>query len=289
MGVVRRVRAWRRYRWMLRRLAELDRKDAAGGQRVHSPRGRGLSKGEVIFLLSVPALAGVLYLLVNAFPSLLGTHYWQQGLSPARPPSSAATGPFAFEATMPSGRPVSYDRCHPIHYVINPAGMPKQGIELINDAVQTISAASGLKFVDDGLTQERPDPNRQPSPSTYSHHWVPVLIAWVNHAEYPGIERDIDGIGGSTEIIPAGPESAHYVTGQVVLSRDNLTEMLSGRNGYVEARAIVEHELGHVVGLAHVHDPDELMNPEYIGLTGLGPGDRQGLAQLGSGPCLPDF
>ena len=46
------------------------------------------------------------------------------------------------------------------------------------------------------------------------------------------------------------------------------------------------HELGHVVGLAHVHDASELMNPENVGLTRLGPGDRAGLAALGSGRCF---
>ena len=45
------------------------------------------------------------------------------------------------------------------------------------------------------------------------------------------------------------------------------------------------HELGHVVGLDHVKDRHELMNPEYLGLDTWGPGDRQGLAVLGAGPC----
>ncbi len=45
------------------------------------------------------------------------------------------------------------------------------------------------------------------------------------------------------------------------------------------------HELGHVVGLNHVHDRRELMNGANLGRTVFGPGDRRGLALLGQGPC----
>jgi len=47
------------------------------------------------------------------------------------------------------------------------------------------------------------------------------------------------------------------------------------------------HELGHVVGLAHVHDPAQIMFNDNIGQTDLGDGDRRGLAALGAGPCRP--
>ena len=273
---------------MSRQLAALDRKDAATTAPARPARQSRLSKGELAFLLAVPTIAGALYVLVHAFPSLLGKHPWQTGTSPVRPPSQAATGPFSFEASTPSGRPVSYSHCRPIHYVVNPAGMPKQGRQMIHEAVQAISDASRLKFVDDGLTNEPPAKDRPPSPSSYSHHWYPLLIAWADHSQYPDIEKDIEGIGGSTGISLHGPESEQYVSGQIVLSRDGIAKMLTGRDGYVEARAIIEHELGHVVGLGHVKNPQELMNPEYTGQPGLAAGDRQGLALLGSGPCLPD-
>ncbi len=53
---------------------------------------------------------------------------------------------------------------------------------------------------------------------------------------------------------------------------------------------MILHELVHVVGLAHVDDPTELMHPEsQDGVTALGPGDRAGLARLGQGPCVPDL
>ena len=58
-------------------------------------------------------------------------------------------------------------------------------------------------------------------------------------------------------------------------------------HGTESLRAIVLHELGHIVGLAHVDDPHELMYGDNIGMTDFGPGDLTGLARLGQGACAP--
>ncbi len=70
------------------------------------------------------------------------------------PVTDAPTGAHAFIQTTPDGRPVTYDPCRPIHYVVNPTGMPDGGLELVRMAVREISAASGLAFAEDGVTLE---------------------------------------------------------------------------------------------------------------------------------------
>ena len=55
--------------------------------------------------------------------------------------------------------------------------------------------------------------------------------------------------------------------------------------GLEVARAIAMHELGHLVGLAHVDDERELMDAQNHGQVDFGPGDRRGLARLGRGRC----
>ena len=50
-------------------------------------------------------------------------------------------------------------------------------------------------------------------------------------------------------------------------------------------QAVDLHELAHVVGLGHVAEPMELMFVDNSGQVELGPGDREGLARLGSVPC----
>ncbi|HRK47813.1 MAG TPA: matrixin family metalloprotease, partial [Nocardioides sp.] len=75
-----------------------------------------------------------------------------------------------------------------------------------------------------------------------------------------------------------------YITGLVVLDTDayDRMELLGDRGSEV---LILAHELGHVLGLDHVEDSDELMNAEYVGQTGFGPGDREGLERLHDLPC----
>ncbi len=52
-----------------------------------------------------------------------------------------------------------------------------------------------------------------------------------------------------------------------------------------EGRAILLHELGHLVGLDHVDSTDELMFADNVGKQEFGTGDLNGLVRLGKGRC----
>jgi hypothetical protein len=94
----------------------------------------------------------------------------------------------------------------------------------------------------------------------------------------------VAGLGGSPVIAtPYGGQ--RRVAGTIALSRD-VYASLTERHDDDEARAVLLHEFGHVLGLAHVDSPRELMNEDNIGLTHFGPGDREGLRLLGQGPCV---
>lgn len=243
------------------------------------PRRRTSTTFSVVVTAAI--LAGVVLLHPSAqmetLRGLIGLG--RERLLPA-PAIEARGGAYAFAATQPgSDEPVAWDPCSPVSYAVNPAGMPAGARPLVDRAIARISAATGLAFEDDGDTDRRP----------FTGSLVPlgggrpVVIGWGDEAEFPELAGSVAGLGG------AAPEEGargrrHYVTGGIVLDTAAITDVAVAEQPRV-VEAIVVHELAHVVGLAHVPEPMELMFADNTGQVELGPGDREGLARLGAVPC----
>lgn len=188
---------------------------------------------------------------------------------------------YAFAMLQPDGRaPVTWDGCREIRYVVNPDGAPAGHLDTVTAAAADLERASGLRFRYDGTTDDRTFEDRA-GPFGSS---PPVLIAWATPDEVPDLAGDVAGVGGA-EARSVAPDRLAYVTGMVVLDRDAFAAMAGRPGGAGLQRAVVEHELGHVLGLGHVDDPTQLMYAETTGRRHLAPGDRAGLAVLGGGPC----
>ena len=225
-------------------------------------------------------------------------------LETADAPADAApgSGPYAFNMLAADGvTPVSYDPCRPIPYVVRPDGAPAEGDQLLDEAIAMVAEATGLTFVHEGETDEAPTPDGDRDfyqLERYGERIAPVLIAWSNDDEAPELGSD-DG-GESETLGYAYSDATHatddesdtaptiYVTGEVVLDAPDLQWELDEGDGYESVRAVIAHELAHLVGLDHVDDPGELMNPMMEELVEFGPGDLAGLALLGQGRCYPD-
>lgn len=206
-----------------------------------------------------------------------------------RPVTPATTSSsYAFIRTQSGGDPVTYDPCRPIHYVVRSAQAPPGGAALVKEAIDRVSRATGLRFVADGGTTELPSRNRAAfQPSRYGDRWAPVLIAWRTAKQYPPLDGDTVGEGGSVAIGVEGKPTV-FVSGQVVLDAPDLKAMMRNAGGRDEALGVLLHELGHVVGLDHVKDRSQLMYRSTVrGVTDFGDGDLTGLAALGRGPCAP--
>ncbi len=187
-------------------------------------------------------------------------------------------GTYAFVVTTAEGDPVGWDHCEPIHYVVNPSGGPDDWENTVEAGVEEISDASGFEFTFDGTSDERSFDERLTDPRDPP----PVLIAWADASELPDLEGSTAGIGGSTPVRSGG--RVRFVTGIVVLDSESYDRMEITGDTTAE-RLILAHELGHVLGLDHVEDVGELMNAEYVGQRGFGPGDREGLKRLHALPC----
>lgn len=194
---------------------------------------------------------------------------------------------YAFAATKKNGEPVAFSSCDPIHIVVNGKHAVPDADRMLREALDRVSEASGLTFVVDGPSQELPDSVRAAT-NTSTMTWTnrPALVAWLSPQEDEGLGRDAIGLGGPIETGYYIDANRHYVTGTVSLDGPALQAIMLRPNGWAQARAVVMHEVGHMVGLGHVDSTAEVMAPKGSHITEFGAGDREGLRLLGDGPCF---
>ncbi|MGF1661081.1 MAG: peptidase, partial [Kineosporiaceae bacterium] len=209
--------------------------------------------------------------------------------SPSPPPGGSSS--YVFTATQDDGTtPVAYDPCRQLRYVVRPDHAPPEADALLQEAFAAVSRATGLRATAAGATDEPPALERPPyQPERYGQAWAPVLVAWVTPEEVPGVAGDVLGLAGSVSA-RAGDLPAVYVSGTVYLDGPQLSELYARPGGRDLVRSTLEHELGHLVGLAHVDDATQLMYPRATGdVATFQAGDLAGLVRLGTGPCVPEL
>jgi hypothetical protein len=192
------------------------------------------------------------------------------------PLEAAGGGTYAYMSTQPDTDdvPVTYDPCETIRIEVNDERAPRDADEILEEALAQMEDLTGLAFDVVGTTDAEPlaDGDIRDG-DTYR----PVQLSWSDADTVPELAGDVAGLGGSTWIEDDGYR--WYVTGDVVLDADDLE-----RFGREVTMMVLLHELGHLVGLAHVDSTAELMHPSSGG-PDWGPGDLVGLEQLGGGRC----
>ncbi|GAB3085052.1 matrixin family metalloprotease [Pedococcus soli] len=209
-------------------------------------------------------------------------------------PRPAADDPraYAFMRETAGGVPVTWDPCLHIRLVVNSRFAPQGADVLLAEAVERVNAASGLTLEVVGPTSEEPDPQqtqRELALGRPGGSRAPVLVAWTTPDVMPKLKGSTIGLGGPIYRYGDSMDRAKYIGGVVTFDSPAMAQVLRGPDGHAMARAIVMHELGHLVGLNHVDNTSQVMAPSaHHGVYEFAAGDRAGLARLGSGGCPYD-
>ena len=205
---------------------------------------------------------------------------------------ASVPGAFAFLSRDDEGAPLRFDPCHAVRYTINPDGAPAGAVSDVHEAFRRTGAITGIEFRFAGFTGETHqriggDGRVSYQPGRYGDVWAPILVSFVNESDEPVLTGNVLGYGGSTSYWTSSSDPA-YVTGEIVLDRD-LSLVQPGFGPGMTRGNLIQHELGHVIGLDHVEDRGELMFEAISERSpdGYSAGDRTGLAHLGAAAgCL---
>ena len=210
-------------------------------------------------------------------------------LGTAPVPETTSTS-YAFLETQETAKgrtvAVAWSPCRPIHAVVDASGAPKGFVPDVVAALGAVSLATGLVFVIDGLTTEPATTDRASfQPTRYGDRWAPVLVRFADADAVPDLEGDVVGLATTESVQDRRSGLAFYVSAAVYLDTTMLKEPdFRGVPVYVP---VLLHELGHVVGLDHIGDPDQMMHPSSSDVFTFQEGDLAGLGQLGEGACAP--
>ena len=171
-----------------------------------------------------------------------------------------------------------WDPCGVIRWKFNPAGGYAGSLATLRRAVAAVAAATGLRFSYRGTTRKIAFRD-----SARAAH-TDLLISWAS-------PRQVHLLAGSVvgDAMSSTGFDGYYADGEMALDRTAHLRHGFHASGAVDWGQVMLHELGHVVGLAHVSSRAEIMFPSTTRTTHrYGAGDLAGLRAVGaSRPCAP--
>lgn len=215
------------------------------------------------------------------------------GLTPEDIPTLPPDFAF-FQVASDNCQPVRWNPCEPIHFVINPANAPPTGVADTREAFKRLAVATGMAYIDEGMTDEDSQGNREYQPERYGERWAPILVHWMGSSRGQG---DIQVVGGGfpTQVGDVYVTGNLFLNPSVVTNKETRTTVAGGFGGEgislgrigpegVTWGRIILHELAHITGLGHSSVPSNLMYPEtsdHTGPAAFSKDDLAGMKYLG--------
>jgi hypothetical protein len=207
-------------------------------------------------------------------------------LSPAPATRPTVDGAFRFLEHV-GGEPVRWDPCESISYAVNTAGASSSIRADLHEAIARVTRATGIEFESVGMTSETFIKAYQRMRYEGVVREAELIVIWVDHAEYEVILQRLNdsrpSIAFAKTMAGLYADQDQYFGGIIVMDAD-ATAIRGFGHRYAHGSVLL-HELGHIMGLDHVKDPDQLMysgrHPNF-GLRGFGAGDLEGLRRLGA-------
>lgn len=165
-----------------------------------------------------------------------------------------------------------WDPCRRITYRINPAGSYPGSSADIRKAVRSAARITGLRLTYLGTTSNAVRRGQR----GYHPLDTDIVVDWQQPREDRGLAGGVAGIGGHWI------QDDRRFDGYVVLDR-------TARLGRRTWRQVIEHEMGHVLGLSHARGRSQVMFGTASRTNSRwGAGDLKGLRRVGaSRGCLP--
>jgi hypothetical protein len=203
---------------------------------------------------------------------------------------------FRFLRKLPGGAAYRWDPCQPISWSVHLQYAPANALPVVQEAVDRVAQATGIDFIYGGPTDLNIDTYEQRAfmPTDVTRGlWLPILIDWMPHDQFVSRAGTSGALAFGFPVEGQDSDLYTYRSGAVLIdSEQDIPVDFAAR---FSLGPVVMHELGHVMGLGHVAEGNELMwSPQVPGAsqfpdlseTTFGPGDLEGLHELGSGaPC----
>lgn len=223
--------------------------------------------------------------LVGVIAVLLGVLGLATTIAPAAT-AAPVTDPGYVLYSNSDGSIARWNPCKVIHYRVNDATGGPGALADVFSAVAQLESASGLQMVYDGPSADIPQTDY--AANTDPDNPAPLLIAWASPSQSNALTGGSElGYSGTAVKSWTGADGVSHpmqiVSGYTVFAN---TANLAGGFGpasYATRGRLLLHELGHIAGLMHASDPNQVMYPIIDGRTGsYATGDRAGLAQVGA-------